>query len=947
MKRSHAQHAHTGPVDIVGIPEPDLRAHLEHILDRDSVHPAEPQSLLGLAHHLEPEAPKDGDFPPIDEVEGHEDMLPQLRLVDALLGKINNETPPTERRPFAELVAAEKHRRQRRKRLSRNPDSPEELPPPSAQAENDRLLLEEIGRKPNHPNAGWTAEPQSPSATMSAAEDSPPPPSFSVGDEMMDLYVGTPPALAVEQTVTPAPEPPPPIALKVKRKEKVAPPPVAEPATPSLTDAPPASAITTPAAVKLQVKGRTAAAEPVTPPPTEAEAPKSEAPKSPIKLKGKRRRNAAAMPTLADAPAPVETVPQPPEPEAEKPAETAPVSKPAVKMKVKGKPRRNSVTAPAPTETPAPAPTETPAPVPTVPPPPEPETAKPAEAAPVTKPAVKMKVKGKPRRNSLAAPAPMETPAPAPMETPAPAASEIPVPAPADIPAARAAVPQPPELEAAKPAEAAPETKPAVKMKVKGKPRRNSVAAPAQTDIPAPAQTDIPAPAPTEIPAPVVAMPQPPEPEAAKPEDAAPETKPAVKMKVKGKPRRNSVAAPAPTDIPAPAPTEAPAPATPADIPAPVAAMPQPPEPEVEKPTEVAPADKPAVKMKVKGKPRHVPAETAPGQDLPVSAPAAIEQPTPVAQSVAEPSPVSEPSQSGPPSLDATPPAPAPTPDDHEDSPREAIEPSPSIQIDDPLQQRVEDIIAAHAQRAAPTPGAPLRGSHDLPENREALAKLLDDVQPASDFEALDLVYACWSKTTHESDSRALLAVAQQISHHFGLPDKLPMAATKAWKMLDNKVFSPELADRLAAVGQFIVDWQKTQRVFLILEFSEIELIEYLFEALSPADYPELLAEVMNFKVLSNRRMGLLRRFPARLRKQTQSMLPDRKEEALVIQAHGKALLQQIADPRGFAPIVEVAGKMLEEVEKLMKQTANAGAPPQLGGPPGGGGGGAALGRIG
>ncbi|MCA1909641.1 MAG: hypothetical protein LDL39_14880, partial [Magnetospirillum sp.] len=336
-------------------------------------------------------------------------------------------------------------------------------------------------------------------------------------------------------------------------------------------------------------------------------------------------------------------------------------------------------------------------------------------------------------------------------------------------------------------------------------------------------------------------------------------------------------------------------------------------------------AAKPAVTMKVKGKPRRPAAVTPPPVDeTPAESPTEAEVPA-----AATDSPVQ--------SAEMAPPDDKPTSAAPEDQ-----APDPSPQTANPLVQRVEAIIAAHAQRSSIDTGR--RGSAELPENHDALAKLLDDVPPVSDFDALDLVYACWGKNTHGSDSRALLAVAQQISRNFGLPDKLPMASTKAWKMLDNKVFAPELADRLAAVGQFIVDWQKTQRVFLILEFSEIELIEYLFEALSPADYPELLAEVMNFKVLSNRRMGLLRRFPARLRKQTQPMLPDRKEEALVIQAHGKALLQKIADPRGFAPIVEVAGKMLEEVEKLMKQTANAGAPPPLGGPPGGGG---ALGRIG
>ena len=629
MKRSSVPHSRSAPVDIVGIPEPQLREHLEHVLAQDSAHVVEPQTLLGLAQHLTPDDRHTTLDHQDDTVEGHEDMLPQLRLVDALLGKNSGDAPQQTRRPFAELISAEQYRRQRRKRISRRTDSPDTLPPPSPQAENDRLLLEEIGHRPVHRAGGWTAEQQdshaAPGETLS-----PPlaPQGFSTGDEVMDAFVPLPDAVPQEA--------PPPIALKVRRKEK---------------------------------------------------------------------------PTPQSA---VESVPE-------------------------------SIAEPQPT--------------------------------PSAKSPVKLKIKGKPRRQSPQAETVPETPA-------AEAATAL-APAPA---------PQPEPQQAAKPA---------VKMKVKGKPRRQSPQA--------------------------ETAPEPLAEETARPSEPAPEPQP--------EPQQTAEAAPESLHAPEP------------------------------------------------------------------SLPPEVEETVPAAEAV-------------------------------------------RVQVDDPLAQRIEDIIAAHARRDVV--GAPPRGSFDLPENREALAKLLDDTAPAADFDALDLVYGCWGKTTHDSDSRALLAVAQQISRNFGLPDKLPMASTKAWKMLDNKLFAPELADRLEQVGQFIVDWQKTQRIFLILEFSEIELIEYLFEALSPADYPELLAEVMNFKVLSNRRMGLLRRFPARLRKQTQPMLPDRKEEALVVQAHGKAFLQRIADPRGFAPIVDLAGKMLEEVEKLMKQTANTGAPPQLGAPPGGGGGGGgALGRIG
>lgn len=256
----------------------------------------------------------------------------------------------------------------------------------------------------------------------------------------------------------------------------------------------------------------------------------------------------------------------------------------------------------------------------------------------------------------------------------------------------------------------------------------------------------------------------------------------------------------------------------------------------------------------------------------------------------------------------------------------------------------IEAIIAAH--RPTDAPDGAVRGDGTLPERVEVLEFLLADPPPANDFIALDLLAECWGKGAHAIPSRALLAVAQNLSRNFGLPGKLPMASSKAWKMLDPEVFQEELAHRLIAIGAFISDWQRTQRTFLILEFGEIELVEHLFEALRPADYLDLLADVMNFKVLSNRRMGLLRRIPNRVRKQVQPMLPDRAEEALVLLAHTKALLEKLADPNGFTPIVDAATKALEEIEKLMKLAAAATAPPQLPGPPGAGGG-MALGRIG
>lgn len=284
--------------------------------------------------------------------------------------------------------------------------------------------------------------------------------------------------------------------------------------------------------------------------------------------------------------------------------------------------------------------------------------------------------------------------------------------------------------------------------------------------------------------------------------------------------------------------------------------------------------------------------------------------------------------------------APAAEPEpEPEVSPEPEPKPEPEPEQSSPLLARIEEIIAAHLPADTVLVS---KGDSALPERLDMLDVLLSDPPPAEDFAALDALYACWPRATQDSPSRALLAVAQNLSRNFGLPGKLPMASAKAWRMLAPQVFEAELAQRLAEVGRFIADWQKTQRTFLILEFSEIELIEYLFEALHPGYHAELLAEVMNFKVLSNRRMGLLRRVPGRVRKLIAPMLPDGKERAMVELAHAKSLLERVAAGSGFAPIIDTAGKALEEIDKMMKSTANAGAP-QLppGVPPG------ALGRIG
>jgi hypothetical protein len=287
---------------------------------------------------------------------------------------------------------------------------------------------------------------------------------------------------------------------------------------------------------------------------------------------------------------------------------------------------------------------------------------------------------------------------------------------------------------------------------------------------------------------------------------------------------------------------------------------------------------------------------------------------------------------------EAAPAQPEPVPD--EGRPRDEAAAQPP-EIAAALAQRVEAIVAEFQ----PDDDAltPPKGDPVLPGNLDALAVLLADPPPEDDFAALDALYACWPRATQDSESRALLAVAQNLTRNFGLPGKLPMASARAWRMLSPKLFEAELARSLAAIDTFIGEWQSTQRTFLILEFGEVELIEYLFEALHPGYHADLLARVMNFKVLSNRRLGLLRRIPTRMKKQVTDMLPAGKEQALVELAHAKALLEQLST-NGFTPIANTATKALEEIDKLMRAAANAGAPQLPAAPPSGS---VPLGRIG
>lgn len=226
----------------------------------------------------------------------------------------------------------------------------------------------------------------------------------------------------------------------------------------------------------------------------------------------------------------------------------------------------------------------------------------------------------------------------------------------------------------------------------------------------------------------------------------------------------------------------------------------------------------------------------------------------------------------------------------------------------------------------------PPRGDATLPDNLQSLGHLLADTPPTDDFVAADLLHDCFPRGTRNSDSRVLMAIARNLTRNFGRAGRLPITSGKAWTMIDPALFSDELAAQLAAICQYVLNWQATRKDFLILEFAEVELIEYLFENLHPRRHAKLLVSVMEFKALSLRRMGLIRRIPARIRRMVHSTQPGHHHgsDPADVRAYVTdtlALLDYFSRPDSFAAVAVAAKAARAEVEKLATHLT---APPAL-----------------
>lgn len=231
----------------------------------------------------------------------------------------------------------------------------------------------------------------------------------------------------------------------------------------------------------------------------------------------------------------------------------------------------------------------------------------------------------------------------------------------------------------------------------------------------------------------------------------------------------------------------------------------------------------------------------------------------------------------------------------------------------------------------------PERGDPAVPANLTALGHLLADQLPGDDFAVVDLLHDCFPRGLRNSNSRVLMAVARNLGRNFGRSGRLPMAAAKAWTMLDPELFVEDLAGQLAHIIGYCLNWQANQKTFLVLEFAEIELIEYLFEHLHPRRHAPLMARTMEIKALSQRRVGLLRRLPARLRRHVQATYAGDPAGTRTYVDDALALLDLLSGPGSYAALAEIARAARTEVEKVAEHLgkAQAAAPPAGGAPAG------------
>lgn len=197
-----------------------------------------------------------------------------------------------------------------------------------------------------------------------------------------------------------------------------------------------------------------------------------------------------------------------------------------------------------------------------------------------------------------------------------------------------------------------------------------------------------------------------------------------------------------------------------------------------------------------------------------------------------------------------------------------------------------------------------------------AFDRLLANALPHDESDALKVLGKFIRFGVRNSRDASVIALAKKLQGLYGKHGRLPLPCYKTWIMLDPTAFEADLAQFLQEIGAGIFEAQNN-RSFFHLEAAEIATIEYLFETLNPLRHAELLSQVMHYKVLSDRRVGLLRRVVYRTR-QAQAAAKDDRGIAIAHVGGAAALLDRILDDRGvYKPVADAASHARDEISRL------------------------------
>jgi hypothetical protein len=191
------------------------------------------------------------------------------------------------------------------------------------------------------------------------------------------------------------------------------------------------------------------------------------------------------------------------------------------------------------------------------------------------------------------------------------------------------------------------------------------------------------------------------------------------------------------------------------------------------------------------------------------------------------------------------------------------------------------------------------------------LGALIEGRLPENDEKTLDELIALRGRKRSQDPDPKLAAIALKLASLTGTNAGRPLAALHAWKILDSESAAEAAKEAFETIVAFTEKWKETGKGFLILENAEIDLIELLFETLDPERDAELMLKAMNFKFLSGRRLGLVRRIAARLRSTARSTCD--REKLLAAANVTSKFLATVENEKGiWQPIVIEAAKANE-----------------------------------